>query len=106
MSNTKSACVSFTKDDLNSSTRFMEQLPIVMMMFLKLNEDYDDDEKKDEFILYDPSFIADIPRQALRIAYDWTLKEIPSNRAKSQFKLMTKTFFKGTTYEILVEAKL
>jgi hypothetical protein len=73
---------------------------------VKLQEDYNDVQKKNEFILYEGVFIADIPRQALRIAYDWTLKEIPSNRTKSQFKVTTKTFFKGITYEILVDVNL
>ena len=99
-----STTVFFTVDDikLKQSTNFMKQLKNDIDMCnekeLPVYDFYKGTELDNE-----KRFVSEIPRQMLRIAYDWVLKEYKNNKNN---KIITKTSFRGTTYEIIVILKL
>lgn len=99
----KNPCVTvfFTADDINNPAHFMKQLDLINEM-CKEKELFVYDYYKDRELENEKRFVSEVPRQMLRIAYDWVLKDYKHNQNK---KIVTKTFFRGTTYEIIVMVK-
>lgn len=96
-----STTVFFTEADKTTSVHFMKQVGAVsdMCKDLPVYDFYKGTELDNE-----KRFVSEIPRQMLRITYDFVGKEIPAGIPSGK-KIIVRSSFRGTTYEIHVIVK-